>query len=242
MYKISLITPVHQNLKGLKNIFNVVADIVGSDLEWIIKDSGSCEMTQAWLSEIDSPHIKHNSAPDSGLYDAMNAAIKIASAPYYLTLGSDDIIFQESIKQLISLSESSEFLAADIISFPVLKNKGLRTLHRYCPLSWNVSRLITSHSVGTIIRKRLHESLGYYDTRYMVLADSLFIKGAFNQGARFLSFELPVMGEFSAGGISSNENLVKIKESYDYNTATGSPIIIQAIFFLIRVARAKLKN
>jgi glycosyltransferase involved in cell wall biosynthesis len=133
MYKISLITPVHQNLKGLKNIFNVVADIVGSDLEWIIKDSGSCEMTQAWLSEIDSPHIKHNSAPDSGLYDAMNAAIKIASAPYYLTLGSDDIIFQESIKQLISLSESSEFLAADIISFPVLKNKGLRTLHYILP-------------------------------------------------------------------------------------------------------------
>ena len=58
MYKVSLITPVHQNLQGLKNIFNAIADIVGSDLEWIIKDSGPCEMTQACQKRFDLESIE----------------------------------------------------------------------------------------------------------------------------------------------------------------------------------------
>ena len=66
-------------------------------------------MTQAWLSEIDSPHIKHNSAPDSGLYDAMNRFKTIDEIKTF-TFDIDDVVRNPIISKILKLYNKIEVI------------------------------------------------------------------------------------------------------------------------------------
>lgn len=239
---LTLITAAHEDLDGLRRFHDLIMPILSDDFQWIIKDSGACACSAEWALSLTSNHIHFLSSPDDGIYSALNEAIRQSKSPYYIVAGLDDTLYTNSLRQLIDCLSSQPLNNFGVLTFPVKVNN--KTLHpkRWYPLHLSVRGLLASHSVGTVIRKSVHEDFGYYDESYKILADSLFIKKSFLGGVKFIHFQKPIMGEFSTEGISSKYHSLRLLEAYDYNVSSGSSVFVQSLWLALRTIRTKINR
>ncbi|CAN1563774.1 putative glycosyl transferase [Burkholderiaceae bacterium] len=234
MPNLTIITVAHKNPEGLALLKADIQPALGPNIEWIIKDSGVCEISSAWGNEIGDENIQFYSKLDSGIYSALNFALTKCTSDFYLVVGSDDSLHAKSLLIIDEMIQYGEFEGIDIASFPVLINKKIfhRKLMRPCFVS--VGGLVSSHSVGTLIRRSLHESIGDYDEKYKILADAFFLRRAYENGAQFKHYKEPITGCFSTVGISNTQHARRILEAYSYNVACGDAPALQSLIMLLR--------
>ena len=233
--KLSIITVVDRNLNGIINIYNQIGKYLSADVEWIIKDSSRCDATKKWGNSVSSENLRFISSNDSGIYEALNQAISHSTGEFYVTLGADDSLFSNCLSGFLEDYNNLSFF--DILVFPVIVNKQKHFASKYCPTFVSVASLVTSHSVGTFIKKSIHQKIGFYDQSYKILADSLFLTKAFRSDFRFFYIKGEPIGEFGTGGISSTNFQVRFYEAYRYQTQLGSPRLLQMILFVLRVLK-----
>ena len=111
--KISIIT-VCKNAESAieRTILSVVTQsCFNKNIEYLIIDGASTDKTIEIIQKYAEKYpIKWISEPDSGIYNAMNKGIKLASGDYLLFLNAGDyLIHYNIIKSLINLFGSSEF-------------------------------------------------------------------------------------------------------------------------------------
>lgn len=231
--RLALITVAHNNFEGLKSLFLSITPILSDNIKWIVKDSGSCEKTRNFFNELNIDHIQFYSDQDFGIYDALNFAISKCSSEFYLVVGSDDTIFP--LKLLIAHQELCSFSDnIDIITVPVIKDAKIYFVKPLYPKFVSVSGLISSHSVGTFIRTKLHKDLGDYDSDYKILADAKFIKNAYLQNKNIKKMLIEPIGEFNTTGISSVHHSLRHVEAFRYNVELGSSHLTQTLLFCAR--------
>lgn len=237
---LTIITASHRNLVGLQRLASEILPVLSSQIAWIIKDSGHCGDSARWAVEVEQPGFRFDTAPDLGIYDALNQAVAVASVHggYYLVAGSDDHLDGEALTRLGSkLAGADGAQSGDIITFPVATPKGVRRRKRFLPLWVSSSGLTSSHSIGTVIRCSLHDRLGPYDTTYRILADSLFLRLAYQRGAVFEHCDVPILGTFNLDGVSSRDHGRRLIETYSYLCQTGSSVPVQAALLFLRICR-----
>jgi len=239
MSKLTVITASHNNLRGLMSLYEDIKLALNSDVEWIIKDSGSCVESSNWACEIEDPHIQFYNEKDSGIYNAINVALLKCQSDFYLVVGSDDSVNSSALLAIVKMIQSGKFSYVDVASFPVMINDRIHHKKWMRPVFFSIGGLVSSHSVGTIIRRRLHESVGFYDESYKILADALFLRCAHEVGACFKHFKKPIMGIFTTTGISNTQHARRILEAYSYNVACGDSHVLQAIFMMLRTIKCK---
>ena len=239
MPNLTIITVVHKNPEGLALLKADIQPALGPNIKWIIKDSGACEISSVWGSGIGDDNIHFYSKHDLGIYNALNFALNKCTSDFYLVVGSDDSLDAKALLIIDEMIRHGVFEGIDVASFPVLMNKKIfhRKFMRPCFVS--VSGLVSSHSVGTLIRRGLHESIGDYDENYRILADALFLRRAYEKGAQFKHFKEPVTGCFSTAGISNTQHARRILEAYSYNVACGDAPALQALILLLRILIVK---
>ena len=154
-----------------------------------------------------------------------------------MVVGSDDEVFFDAFDELILNLANGNYDSYDVVSFPVFMNSRILNPKKYMPISFSVASLITQHSVGTILRKCLHDKLGYYDVRYKILADSAFIKLSFLNGVNFFYDRSIIPGVFSFGGVSTSKHLDRIFEAFHYNMQLGSVFVLQLIYLTFRLIK-----
>lgn len=108
--KISVVTVCYNAVKDLEKTILSVVDQTYDNIEYIIIDGGSTDGTIDIIkkyTEGGSEYGKHNvkiaywvSEPDSGIYDAMNKGIRIASGDYILNINVGDQLINVPIEQL----------------------------------------------------------------------------------------------------------------------------------------------
>lgn len=237
-HKLSILTVVHLNLEGLQRLHECLSPVLSEDVEWVVKDSGRCPATRVWAARLNNPNIRFSAEPDLGIYDALNTAVTMADGEYYLTAGSDDLLFRDSI---ISFVEDIARLAGyDIIGYPVEVSGHVHRHNQRVPLFVSTAGLVSSHSVGTIIRRSLHRRFGLYDTSYTMLADSLFLTHCAQQRVKFLYIDDKVLGKFGASGISSKASMNRFLEAFRYQRACDSNFVLQVFLLLLRLSKAGL--
>jgi hypothetical protein len=239
---ISIITASHKNISGLKNLYERINKIQSNDFNWVIKDSGACKETSLWLAGLVDTKIQYDNSIDSGIYNALNTAIKISAAKYYITVGSDDDLNAESFDLLLNNLKENSFLSADVIALPVIINDTIKHRNKLIPSFISATGLISSHSVGTVIKKELHFEFGYYDESYKILSDSLFIVKIYRNNKKFIYPKLKPLGSFSLSGISNNNHSLKIIEAYNYNIELGGSRILQSILLMLRIIKYKVEK
>lgn len=237
MFDLSIVTVSHNNLTGLISLYRDIKPLLHSHVEWIVKDSGFCSESQSWSITIDDPGFVFDNKKDVGIYNALNMAVSKCRSKIYLVVGSDDFIDTVSINEVLKMIRLGQFSGVDVASFPVFINNHRHHKKIGLPTFFSTGGLVSSHSVGTFIRCDLHRTLGYYDESYEILADSLFLRRAYQAGAFFKYFNNPVMGIFSTGGISNSHHARRIIEAYSYNVACGDPPFLQAIFMMFRLIK-----
>lgn len=232
--KLSIITINRNNVIGLKKSIDSVVEQSFGDFEYIIVDGASADGSVDLIKELSSTYkrdLKWVSEPDSGIYNAMNKGIKMASGEYLLFLNSGDCLADTGILEKIGLEE---------FEYDVICGNAIMSESKYhkevlynSPVDLRASHLLKSHlsHQASFIKKQLFFDICFYDETYRVISDWIFFIQAllFNNGT-YKHIDL-IISICETEGVSlnpsseelirsehvrfSNESLKYFKDDYD---------------------------
>ena len=230
---LSVITPAlnaRQNIPGLIESLRSQSD---QEFEWIVPDGGSTDGTLELLANVTDLDLKLDSCADFGVYDALNRAIKECSGDYYLVCGADDRLDENAIHNYKKEILESK---ADIITAKIRAGNNVMGPTGFSWL-YGMSALISSHSVGAIFKKSLHEDYGYYSKLYPISSDKLFVERAIASGVSLKKADF-VAGTYSGGGMSSTNNVAEtLCENFCIQIAIGRNKLIQLLLLCLRIIK-----
>ncbi|MBA6414064.1 glycosyltransferase [Parahaliea sp. F7430] len=206
---ISIITATYNSERSIKRLVNSINSQTNKSFEWIIVDNKSSDSTLDIVKGLTNVQYKIISESDFGIYDAINKGIKASRYNYYLVVGSDDELFINAVEKFsASISDHPDAVTAKLYF-----GKKIMGVRGGSSLINKQFKYFSAHSVSTIFKKELHNSLGYYSSSFPIAADQLFmLKIANTPGANIKVID-DVVGRFNLGGVSSSDYLGTLTES-----------------------------
>ena len=175
--KLSIITINRNNVAGLEKTMRSVASQTFKDFEYIIVDGASTDGSVEVIKKLKSgfEQLKWVSEPDSGIYNAMNKGIRMASGAYIQILNSGDCLAAPDVtgKMLKTLEEKGNpsILYGNMVKcFPDGKTKVDK-----CFAGQEITML--GMYTGTLnhdpayIRCDLFDKYGFYDESLKIVSD-----------------------------------------------------------------------
>ena len=201
---------------------------------WVVVDGGSTDGTLTAIPNDMPCTVDTVVERDFGIYDALNKGVRRCSTDYYLVLGADDRLEADAISRYRDLAARHD---ADLIASSVREDGRIKLPNRGKPWLRGQNAYIAHHSVGTLIKRRLHESVGYYSSAFPIAADHLFIKEAIAGGAKLHGAPEFVAGTFCRDGVSSSRYLACLFEFTLVQLRTEKLRSLQLLILLARIAR-----
>ena len=112
---ISIITVTYNNMKGLESTIKSVDSQTNKNFEFIIVDGASSDGSLELIKKYDGVITRWVSEPDSGIYNAMNKGVKMATGEYCLFMNSGDLLYSSTtMEELISQNLDADFVEGRI--------------------------------------------------------------------------------------------------------------------------------
>ena len=175
--KLSIVTINRNNAVGLEKTIKSVAAQTYKEFEYIVVDGASTDGSVAVVKKYESEfaHLKWVSEPDSGIYNAMNKGIRMASGEYIQILNSADCLAASDVteRMLTAVEELGglSMLYGNMVKcFPdgrKIVDKGFAG-HEITMLGMFSGTL--NHD-PTYIRRDLFAKYGYYDEGLKIVSD-----------------------------------------------------------------------
>jgi len=235
---ISIITVTHESAGHLPKLIDSLLNQTDKDFEWVIADGVSTDGTLEILEKISKKlNIVISSQPDFGIYDAMNRAIKLSTGTYYIVAGSDDYFYPNMIE---NFKREITITSADMIVAGVDTERGEIKIFEGRSWLYGARAYITTHSVGTLIRRSLHDKFGYYSNKFAITADNLFIKQICQASIKrhIAPFKA---GFFSINGVSNKRVIHTLLEGLHIQLLTEKHQYFQILIFFIRIFKHRKK-
>jgi glycosyltransferase involved in cell wall biosynthesis len=202
--------------------------------DFIVVDGASRDQSWQLVEESHDIVTCSLSESDCGLYDALNKAVRRVRTDYYVVLGADDTLYPDAIE---NYKRTAQETAADVVIAGVMVNDSVRSGYRPHRAWLGHSAMITSHSVGMLIRTNLHAMFGEYPMKYPVLADGYIIKRLCTaENVKTIEGHF-VAGEFCANGISHRNLIPALCETWQIQVDTGEQPVVQYLLFQFRLIR-----
>lgn len=172
--QLTIITINYNNAPGLQKTMESVMAQTSKEFEYIVVDGASADGSTKIIEQINplfTQQFKWISESDSGIYNAMNKGISMATGDYVHFLNSGDWLVDEYVVEnmLKALTPACDILLGNVIQVRADGKK------RYCKSDNNIS-LFTFYK-GTIqhtsayIRKGLFDIYGLYDESLRIVSD-----------------------------------------------------------------------
>ena len=230
---ISILTATFNAAAHLPHLIESLRAQTDRDFEWVVMDGGSKDGTVAQLGEASDIVCHWLSEPDFGIYHALNKALGVASGEYYLVMGADDLLNPAAIENYRKAAIASQ---ADVISAPVFVD-GVVIAPPQKITWWRSSPLfVSAHSVGSLIKRKLHEELGLYSRRFPIAADTYFFLHVWQADKHIYCFSEPV-GTFGSAGVSGTDTLGGLCESFRMNAEVRGYLIVHLALLVARVLK-----
>ncbi len=231
---ISVITVTFNAMDVLPGLIESMRRQTDRDFEWIIADGASTDGTVKLLAESSDVITHWISEPDFGIYHAMNKAIQMATGEYYLVMGADDRLNPDAIAQYRNNAYLSK---ADIVTATIMRN-GIIERRKPCwPWLYAHHAYVSEHSVGSLIRKDLHDKFGIYSKRYPIGADLLFLKKACSSPVTKVIKVHFVAGTFGFTGTSRKDRTGAICDYFRGQFETEKYKYFQIILFIAKILK-----
>ena len=213
MDKISIVTVVLNDLKGLKKTYKSIKKQTVEAYEWIVIDGGSKDGLKQYMElTVNTRHIPidYVHEVDNGIYDAMNKGIMRTKGDYTIFLNAGDILHDEKViekltkvlnrnnSEAIYYGNYCRVFSDDSTMFSKAKN--VKFLNHGLP---------TSHQ-AILYPSRLLKSVKY-NLVYKVCSDYYITAKAKAIGSKFKKVNITVTN-FCVGGFSQNNAIAAIKE------------------------------
>ncbi|MBG6062956.1 glycosyltransferase involved in cell wall biosynthesis [Flavobacterium sp. CG_9.1] len=210
MLKLSIITINYNNLEGLKQTVASVVNQTWQEFEYIIIDGGSTDGSAAFIEEQCDNFEYWVSEKDSGIYNAMNKGIRVATGEYLLFLNSGDYLYKN-----ISVEKSCFYLDEyDLVCFDI-KIVGVNKIFiDSSPSKLRFSDMFygTLPHQSTYVKKDLFDRIGLYDENLKIISDwKFFILALFKFNSTYLKVN-EILAVFNTDGISWNADFSEEKK------------------------------
>lgn len=208
---ISIVTPVFNAAETLPLTLASIADQNYSDLEHIVIDAvstdGSLEMLQEYAAR--DPRVKLVSEPDSGLTDAFNKGVRMATGDLVAWLNADDVYRPgalDAVSRAYRENPEADWFAGRcrIIGADGRETRKAVTAYKNFLLRrFSLGLYLTNNFVSspaTIVRRGVLEEIGALDERFKYSADyDLWLRLARRGAPVFVDHEIASfrMGEGS---------------------------------------------
>jgi glycosyltransferase involved in cell wall biosynthesis len=236
---ISIITLTKNNYQQLQKTVHSLHDL--DNFQHIIINGGSCPETFTLTNSIKCLSI-HES--DSGISDAFNKGISLATEKYVMLLNSgDELIDNLYIRYAIDYLESnsnidfvhsseffSDLLVGQIKMDPLAKEK-----------YWNIGAGMPFRHQTMVVRKRVYDSVGRFDLNFKICMDYEWVCRWLktNGEAHYCSSNIPIL--MDGTGISVQKELRSFIESskiifyhYPSNLKIHFFLLLRWVKFLLR--------
>ena len=176
--KISIITVCYNSSSTIKDTFESVLNQSYADYEYIVVDGLSSDGTVDIIKEYQprfQGKMRWISEKDSGLYDAMNKGIRMATGDVVGILNSDDFFTSGNVLESVNRGFDSPDTDAIYADVRYVKQDDLQRIVRHYSSKhfrrWKMRcGLIPAHP-SFYARKELFEKFGFYRTDYRIAAD-----------------------------------------------------------------------
>jgi len=233
--RISVITATRNTAATSATLYESLAARTSRDFEWVVVDGLSSDGTAERLRDLAAanPWIRFVSEEDFGLYHALNKALALASAEYYVVAGADDTFTPDAVANYAAASRQAE---PDVVLACVMKG-GRRAGGFHPGRAWigHPRAFGGSHSVGMLFRVDLHRRFGEYSRRFPLLADGYFLKTLLRSGSvRFVRADF-VAGSFAESGLSNVNKLQVLAETWQIQMLTERFPLLQTALFIGKI-------
>jgi len=248
--KITFITANYNSNYLLNSTFNSIKFIIKDyNIDWYILDNFSNDNSLVILKQnIDYQNLENNikiiKKKDFGIYDALNHGINLINTKYYLVLGAGDTLYFKNFHKIYKEISNKEF---DLGIFNITRNnKLIEPKFKFNNLKFiltiSYTYFLTSHSVGTIIKKSLHDKFGFYSRFYPIMADSFFLTKVLESYDSNIYYSNNLIGDFDNNGITSNNLVFSAIEYFSVQISLKRNIFLQLLFLFFRLSHIKLKQ
>ena len=176
--RLTIITINRNNKAGLENTMKSALSQTCTDFDYVVVDGASTDGSQEVIKRyagLFDQRLRWISEPDTGIYNAMNKGIRMASGDYVQFLNSGDCLADETVvERMIRALEQNNYpsilygnMLKDMPDGMILKDR--------CFAGQDITFL--GFYVGTLnhspalIRRSLFDKYGYYDETLKIVSD-----------------------------------------------------------------------
>ena len=234
--QISIITINRNNAEGLRRTLAMTAQQTCSSYEQIVVDGASTDNSVEVICDAGFKVDLWISEPDSGVYNAMNKGISMASGSYLLFLNSGDHFCEDK-----SLESAAAHLGSCDLHYFGLEvrdrpqpHTGWSKQRRYPDrLSFSFFLRSALPHPATFIRSSLFGQLGVYDESLRIVADwKYFMVAVCRHHCSYQSHDQPLT-VFYADGLSADPTAELHQREREAVIAAEFPALVDDAQFLI---------
>ncbi len=174
--KITIITPVYNQVKFIEKAVRSVVDQNYPNLEYIIVDGGSTDGTMEVINKYSDKITRIISEPDKGMYDALNKGFQLSTGEIMAYLNSDDMYHKGSlfiVAEIFQKFPEVEFMMGQKTSYDENDRGFITPLRQWSKYDFYIQK---SHGgiqqESTFWRRSLWELAGgYINTNYKLAGD-----------------------------------------------------------------------
>jgi glycosyltransferase involved in cell wall biosynthesis len=208
--KLSIVTINYNNAEGLRKTMESVLAQTYTEIEYIIVDGASTDGSVDVIRELATcPTIKWVSEKDTGIYNAMNKGIRMATGEYIEILNSGDILFdanvtQRMIERLDQINSKREENVGILYGNMIKVNAAGKVVGKSGYTEYSLRQFYSStlnHDCA-YIRRDLFEEYGLYDEQLKIVSDWKWYLQAIGLGKvkpEYVDIDVTI---FDDGGIS----------------------------------------
>lgn len=203
MKKVSIITATYNDSANLKRIIRQIEAQDYENIESIIVDGASTDDTMEVIKEAKKrlgDRLVWISEKDSGIYDAINKGLKLATGDY-VGVCYDEFTGNHVISKMV---ETIEREGTDGVHADLYYMDGERIVRKWKQGQGSIrSGWMPGHPT-LYLKKSVYDKYGFYKTDYRISADYEFMIRILKDGDVKLSYIPEVLIKMSHGGTSTN--------------------------------------
>lgn len=212
---VSVITPCYNSGKTIKKTLECIENQTYHNIEYIIVDGGSTDETL----EIIEKH-RHRlperfrliSEKDSGIYDAMNKGIGLATGQLIGIVNSDDWYEKDTVEQAVAHYQGNQYEVIYGMQRTYLNGREKATFiyhHDFLP-----QQMITHPTC--FVTADTYRDFGTFDLQYRSAADYDLMLRYFESKKVVFTPVMRVLSNFQLGGMSSSQTGVRENATIRY--------------------------
>jgi glycosyltransferase involved in cell wall biosynthesis len=228
---ISIVTVVFNGEKYLEETIQSVLNQTYDNVEYIIIDGGSTDGTVDILKRYDDKIDYWVSEKDSGIYDAMNKGIDVATGQWINFINIGDLLIHIPRKILCNLN--NDLVAGRVILESISTRKTFKPSFNY-----KIKLCNTIHHQGVFYRTK---KLGFFSLEYKVFSDFAKNQELYKKQYK-ISITDNIIASHSSDGVSHSE--VNFKENFEIvkNNYGIYTVVLSYFCYKIRGVKSALYN